>query len=335
MSFKSAVVAMGKATAAWTKNHKAELLLTGSLISLAGAVGFAIKGGVNTPYLLEDHKDRIRDVKILYAHSENPDKYGVLKEYLRTIGYFGIEFAPAIGFVGACATCTCSMYGTLKKEALTAWAAYTAICSDFRLYRDRVIEDKGEAQDLYYLTGEKPKKITVKNEDGIKEAKELYSLPDGSIASPYAFKFGKYKENGDRNNQWEKDSHYNMMYLLGQQDYLNEQLYTRCVFNDDNEVIQRGSVFLNEIRDLCGEDPIPIGQYVGNLFSNGEPGCNGFINFNIFESTEEDPETGEMIPCCWIDPNIDGMISDLIGKFEKRPFKASYYNNDGEETEYR
>ena len=162
MSFKSAVVAISKATAAWTKNHKAELLLTGSLISLAGAVGFAIKGGVNTPYLLDDHRDRIRDAKILYVHSENPDKYGVLKEYLRTIGYFGIEFAPAIGFVGACATCTCSMYGTLKKEALTAWAAYTAICSDFRLYRDRVIEDKGEAQDLYYLTGKSLRRLLLR-----------------------------------------------------------------------------------------------------------------------------------------------------------------------------
>ena len=324
MNFLNSMKAIGKASVAWTKNHKAELLLTGSLLSIGGAVAFAVKAGVNTPDILEDHKERIRDVKIRQATEENPNKFDLYREYLRTVGYFGMEFGPSISFAAGAVICECAMYGTLKKEALTAWAAYTAICSDFRLYRDRVIADKGEEADLYYLTGEKPKTITVTDDEGNKEKHKVYPLlPNGSVASPYAFKFGKYKENGERNLQWENDMHFIMSYLLGQQDFCNRQLYSRCTFDNNGLVLKRGSVFLNEIRDLCGEDPITIGQYVGNLYSNGEPGCNGFVDFNIIESTEIDPEDGREIPCAWIDPNIDGMISDLLENIEKIPFKPS------------
>lgn len=325
MNLLNNIQAIGKASAAWTKNHKAELLLAGSIASLGGAIIFAVKAGINTPDILEDHHERVRDVKIKQATEKEPNKFDLIREYLITAGRLGIEYGPSVACAAGVVVCECAVYGILKKEALTAWAAYTAICSDFRLYRDRVIADKGEEADKYYMTGEKPKTVTITDEEGKKEKVKVYpTLPNGSIASPYAFKFGKYKENGDLNKQWENDRSFAMHYLLGQQDYLNRQLKYRCTFNDKGEVIKRGSVFLNEIRDLCGEDPITMGQYVGNLYSNGEPGCNGFIDFNIIETTEIDPYDGREIPVFWIDPNVDGMISDLLEKLEKHPFVPSY-----------
>ena len=335
MSFLDTMKVLGKTSVTWTKNHKAELYLAGSLLSLAGAVGFAIKGGINTPYILEDHRERVKDAKIKLATNKDADKYIVVKEYARTAGYFGFEFGPSAAFTAGCVLCTCGMYGTLKDELMAAWAAYTSVCTKFSNYRQRVIEDKGVEADKLYLTGTKPTTVTVEDSEGKKEKVKVYpELPDGSVASPYAFKFGKYKENGELNLQWKNDRNYDMMYLLGQSDYLSDQLYCRSTFDKDGNVILRGSVFLNETRDLCGEDPIVIGQYVGNLFSNGEPGCNGFINLNIIESTEIDPETGMSIPCFWIDPNVDGMISDKLEKFEAVPFKPCYYDNDGNEIEY-
>ena len=80
---------------------------------------------------------------------------------------------------------------------------------------------------------------------------------------------------------------------------------------------------LNEIRDLCGEDPNSTGAICGNRYGNGTPGANGYIDFRIIESKEIDPETGKEIPCLFINPNVDGMIWDLIDEKEKVPFQPS------------
>ena len=52
----------------------------------------------------------------------------------------------------------------------------------------------------------------------------------------------------------------------------------------------------------------------------------------ITEATEIDPETGDEIPCMFIDPNVDGLIYDIIGKKEPVPFELNYDNEWGEEV---
>ena len=212
----------------------------------------------------------------------------------------------------------------MKKRYTTLAIAYSALSESFKLYRQRVIEDKGEDADLYYLTGNKPKEVTVKDGNGEKVKVKTLTLPDGSVASPYAFKFSKYKENGELNHQWQNDPNLNRMYILGQQDYLNDQLYMRCLFDSKHRVLSRGCVFLNEARDYLGEDATTTGSVTGWRFSNGEPGCNGYIDFHLVESTEIDPETGKEIPCTFINPNVDGLIFDLVGQKEKVPFEPVY-----------
>ena len=89
---------------------------------------------------------------------------------------------------------------------------------------------------------------------------------------------------------------------------------------------------LNELRELCGESSTTTGSVVGNRFSNGEPGCNGFIdNTRIMEGIEVDPDTGDEIPCIYIDPNVDGLIYDLLDKFEEEPFYPTYDITHGED----
>ena len=212
----------------------------------------------------------------------------------------------------------------MKKRYTTLALAYSALEQSFRKYRERVIADRGQDADTYYLTGEKPKEVTVKDEEGNKKKVKQLVLPDGSIASPYAFKYSKYKENGELNHQWQEDINLLRAYALGQQDYLNNQLYLRCLYDDNHDVLVRGAVMLNEIRDVLGEDPTPTGAVVGNRFGNGEEGCNGYIDFNMIEATETDPETGREIPCIFVNPNVDGLIYDLLGKREPVPFTPSY-----------
>lgn len=327
MSIISGVKAIAKTGLDFAKIHAPELLLGGGIISFGVALYAAGKGTINALSTIEDHNIEREELG-----SEDVSVKEVVALYSHTGLELAKDYAPAAGFATLSLTCFCASYGILKKRYVALGAAYTALNESFMLYRKRVIEDKGEDQDMYYLTGVKPRSITVANENGEKEKKKvLPELPDGTIASPYVFKFGKYKENGERNLQWQDNAILNMSYVMGHQDYLNDQLYARCMFDKENRVIKRGAVMLNEMRDLLGEDATSQGSVVGNRFGNGEPGCNGYIDFRAIEGYEIDPNTGKEIPYILINPNIDGLIFDLLDKFEDEPFKANYYDMIEEE----
>lgn len=321
MNLITSAKAVGRTVTTFAKTNAPELLLASGIASLAAALYSTAKGTLRAQDTMMEHTLERADLE----DKEDKTTKDVVVLYSKTGVELAKDYAPAVGFTALSITCFCASYGILKKRYVALGAAYTALNESFALYRQRVIEDKGAEQDLYYLTGVKPKTITVANEDGEKEKKKvLPELPDGRTASPYGFKFGKYKENGERNLQWQDNAMLNMSYVLGHQDYFNDLLYSRCIFDKDGFVKKRGSVMLNEIRDALGEDANTVGSVVGNRYGNGEPGCNGYISFNAIEGYEIDPANGMEIPYIWIEPNVDGLIYDLLDKFEEVPFKANY-----------
>lgn len=305
--------------------HAPEILMGVGAVSFVATIVTASKETINEQEILETHKDALESAKDFYEIGQLDDK-AYKSSRIKAYKYTTIEtvknYAPTMAFGATSLACFFGAYGIMRKRYATLVVAYTALEESFRAYRQRVIEDKGADADLYYLTGSKVKEITVKDDDGNKTKVKQFILPDGTIASPYCFKFGKYKENGELNQQWLKEPLLNRSYVYGQIDYINKQLlYDRTVFTDDYKILVRGWVFLNEFRGLLGEDGNTAGAVVGNLLGNGEPGCNGYLNPTITEATEIDPETGEEISCMFIDPNVDGLIYDIIGKKEKVPFE--------------
>ena len=311
------------------KNHAPEILMVTGCVGFVGTVVSASKATLKAQEVLGEHHDMKSDIEICRAtqteedYSDSDYKKDIITAYSKTTFGMVKTYAPTVALGTLTVACFLTAYGILKKRNLALIAAYNALNESFNLYRSRVIEDKGAEADAYYMTGKKTDTITVTDEAGNKEKKKIIK-GDVNLASPYSFKFSKYKENGERNWQWNEEANLNRMYLDGQQDYLTDLLYTRCQFNRNHEVIRRGSVLLNEVRDLLGEDFTETGSVVGWRFSNGEPGCNGYIQFNIVEGTEEDKDTGKMIPCYYINPNVDGLIYDLIGQKEEVPFKANF-----------
>lgn len=307
--------------------HAPEILMGAGAITFVTTIVVASKETVKEIDILEDHDIELGDIKLLQAAGQIDDKAykkSVRNVYVQTSIKTAKNYIPAVVIGSASMACFFVAFGTMKKRYLTVVAAYTALEESFRKYRERVIAARGADEDIYYLTGNKPKEITEKKEDGTKEKKKVLMLPDGSIASPYAFKFGKYKENGERNNQWTDEPQLLLAYAQGQEMWLNNQLYERCTFDRHHNVVRRGTVMLNEIRDLLGEDPTGTGAICGNRYGNGTPGSNGYIDFRIIESKEIDPETGKEIPCLFINPNVDGMIWDLIDQKEVVPFQPTY-----------
>ena len=300
--------------------HAPEILMGTGTVAFVATVVTASRATIKAQDVLEEHKEKLETIG-LALEGEDEEVYSVedaKKDKVITYTQTGLalakEYALPLGLAALTVTCYFGAFGIMKKRYSTLAAAYSALSETFKRYRQRVIEDKGEDKDLEYLTGGKVKEITVKDKDGNKSKAKVLTLPDGTPLSPYAFKFSKYKENGEINYQWQSDPILNRAYILGQQDYLNDQLYMRCVFDNDHKVLKRGWVFLNEIRDLLGEDPTTTGSVVGNRYGNGEPGCDGYIDFRL---TEAEDENGT---CFYVNPNVDGLIYDIVENWEKVPF---------------
>ena len=308
--------------------HSPEILMGLGGITFVATVVLASKETVAEQEVLENHEEALDYIDLMKDEEELDEKAWKKSRrevYKLTVIETTKNYAPSVVVGTVSLACFFGAFGIMRKRYATLALAYGALEESFRKYRERVIADKGEEADLYYLTGAKPKEITVKDEEGKKTKIKTLTLPDGHIASPYAFKFSKYNEDGSRNNQWSEDIQGCLAYILGQIDWLNSQLYCRCVFDSDHNVKIRGNVMLNELRELLGEISTPTGAIVGWRFSNGEPGCNGYIEAHIVEAKEPDPDDPEReIPCLFVDPNVDGMIYDLLGIEEKVPFVPDY-----------
>lgn len=315
--------------------HSPEILMTVGGVTFIATVVMASKETINETEILAEHDlelDEIEFNKDEGLLDQKAYKKSRMYVYKHTAIKTTKNYAPAVILGATSLACFFGAFGIMRKRYATLVLAYSALEESFRKYRERVIEARGVDEDLYYLTGVKPKEITIKDDEGNKTKVKTLALPDGSIASPYAFKFSKYNEDGSRNNQWSEEQQSNISYVLGQQDWLNSQLYYRCVFDNEHRVVIRGTVMLNEVRELLGEVPNPTGSLVGWRFSNGEKKCNGFVEFRLIESTEKDPDDPTRdIPCLFINPNCDGMIYDLLGEKEAKPFEPNY-NEWGEDV---
>ena len=316
----------------WTKNHAPELLLAGGTISFVATVVTASHATLKATEVLEEHQEKMRDIKTAQAqttdeeYSEADIRKDTIVVYTKTSLALAKRYAIPVGCAALSLTCFFASYGIMKKRYVALGAAYTALNESFQLYRQRVIEDKGQEADLYYLTGVKASSITEKDENGDKVKKTVIKDANGNevLASPYMFKFGKYKENGERNPSWVNEDSLNRAFILGQVDYCNDLLYLRSEKNRNGEITRKGWVFLNELRDFLGEDANMTGAITGWRYGNGEPGSNGYIDLNMVEGREPDPITGEMLTVYYLNPNVDGLIWDMIEKREDKPFLPNF-----------
>ena len=329
MSFTT-VNALVRTAGATVSKHAPEILLASGAVGFVATVVTASHATLKAEVILEEHNTKMRDIKTTRAissderYSESDEKKDILTLRTQTSIKMIKQYAIPLGIGALSLTCFFASYGIMRKRYVALSAAYVSLEESFRLYRQRVVEDKGEDADIYYLTGVKPKEITQTDpETGektkVKTIKDLNGI--AHAASPYMIKFGKYREDGERNVQWQNDTHLNRCFVMGQLDYLNHLLFERSVRDKDGYVLKRGSVMLNELRELLGETTSTTGSVVGWRYSNGEKGCNGYIDeTSVIESIERDPQTGDEIGCFYINPNVDGLIYDLLDKWEDEPW---------------
>ena len=200
-------------------------------------------------------------------------------------------YGPGVSLGAASIVSIIAAQGIQQKRQVALVAAVKSAESAFAAYRARVIEAIGEEKEAeirYGITTE-----MVEGEDG-KMVKTKVFKDDG--LSGYIRYFDDSNRNFQRGNR-----ELNLLFLKNIQNWANDRLNAR------------GYVYLNEVYEWLGFEPVPAGQVVGWLhkdFDNGD----GYIDFgwenplNAQRKKFLDGEDGGIV----LDFNVDGEINSKL-----------------------
>lgn len=285
------------------KKHSPEILVITGVIGTVASTVMACKATLKVNEVLDEHKETVEKIhecieKYPDEYSEEDKKRDLVATYEKTAVKFGALYGPAVLIGAASVTSILVGYNILHKRNVAAIAAYTAVASDFKNYRNRVIERLGENVDkeLRYNIQTKEIEEKVVNEDG----SETTVTKAVTVANPDYSEFTRcFDENCIA---YEKSAEDNMRFLKCQQNYFNDLLK------------RRGHVFLNEVYDGLGFPRTKAGAVVGWIYDEECPIGDNYIDFGIFNINSESSRNfvNGLERAIWLDFNVDGVIYDKI-----------------------
>ena len=285
------------------KKHSPEILVITGVIGTVASTVMACKATLKVNDVLDEHKETVEKihecaVKYPEEYTEDDKKRDLVATYGKTAVKFGALYGPAVLIGAASVTSILVGYNILHKRNVAAIAAYTAVASDFKNYRNRVIERLGENVDkeLRYNIQTKEIEEKVVNEDG----SETTVTKAVTVANP---DYSEFTRCFDKNCiAYEKSAEDNMRFLKCQQNYFNDLLK------------RRGHVFLNEVYDGLGFQRTKAGAVVGWIYDEECPIGDNYIDFGIFNINSEAARNfvNGYEKAIWLDFNVDGVIYDKI-----------------------
>lgn len=289
------------------KKHSPEIMVIAGIVGVVTSAVMACKATTKVNDILEETKEKASQVhEVLADESISKEKYSEedgKKDLAIIYTQAGVKFiklyGPSIALGALSIASILTSHHIMHKRNIALAAAYTAIDTSFKGYRNRVIERFGEELDKELRYNIKAKEIeeTVVDENGEEQTiKKTVNVVDPTVFSDYA----KCYDDGCAG--WTKDAEMNLYFLKRQQDWANERLKSR------------GYLFLNEVYDMLGIPRTKAGQCVGWVYDEKNPHGDNFVDFgiyNLYNEKSRDFVNGyERV--IWLDFNVDGNILDLI-----------------------
>ena len=299
------------------KKHSPEILVVSGVVGTVASAVMACKATTKINFVLEETK---RQIDIVHEGVENGEVQGYLENgevgmipyseedgkkdiafvYGKTALKFVKLYGPSVTLGVASITSILAGHNMLRKRNLALAAAYTAVDTGFKQYRNRVVERLGEQMDreLQYdikateieetVTDKKGKEKTVK--------KTVEVANPASAMTPYTFCFD------ETSSCWVRDAESNKFFLARQQDYANEKLRAK------------GYLFLNEVLDMLGIPRNRAGQAVGWIYDEKNPIGDNYIDFGILDIRCEANRNfmNGLEKSIWLNFNVDG---DILNNF--------------------
>lgn len=264
------------------KKKSPEILLGLGIVTFVGTVVAACVETSRADEVLEFHRQKIKDIhdakEIADGNPEEELSYdddlyrkdlGV--RYLKTAGSLVKLYAPAVALGTISISCILASRNIMQKRYLGMVAAYNGLSVAFNDYRKRVKKEYGEDMDRHFRYGTTRDTLTVTNfdENGKKTKDKVeVELAETSFVNPDDDTCRFFDSD---NPNWDKNPTFSMMWLRGQQNYLNDLLHTR------------GHVFLNEVYDALGFAHTPQGAVLGWLDGEGDD-C---IDFGLYDPSKD------------------------------------------------
>lgn len=259
------------------------------------------KATLNVEDILDDARKTLDEVHKI-AEEEHKDekevRKAVAKTYLHTGWRLAKNYSKGISLTMLGLASCFYGFGTLNGRYVGSVAAYNGLKETYDRLNRGVIDKYGkDARDeiLYGVTREEVEYEEVDDEGNtkVRKAKKARVMPEGYSGNAVIF--------DSSNPNWTKNANYNLMFLRGVENYINDLLNSR------------GHVFLNDVFDALGMRRTPDGAIKGWVKGYGD----GYISFGIdWEDGEKHPSVRRFLnglePSVWLDFNIDGLIWNLI-----------------------
>lgn len=297
----SLILGRGKLLA---QKHSPEILLVTGLVAMVGATVLAVKATLKVEEIKKINDDISEGIELV--HDDGTTGY-TEEDYKRDIFVASVQaklryvklYAPSAALSIAGMIALVGSHGLMQKRVVALGAAYGVLQEGFNAYRKRVVEELGEDKDRDFKLGLRDEEYVdeeVNPETGrTKKVKKTRKVINGlNGLSQYARFFDE-----KTTYQYKNDPLLNRFFLTSQQNYANDLLKSR------------GYLFLNEVYNMLGLEWCPEGQIVGWVL-NGKNGGDQYVDFGLLDPVNQDATLG-LDPVFIIDPNVDGIVYDLIG----------------------
>lgn len=301
------------------KKHSPEILVVTGVVGTVASAVMACKASTKVNFILEDTKTK---VDIVHAGAEKGEVQGYLENgevgmipysvedskkdlfivYRQTAAKFIKLYGPSVLLGVTSIACILAGHNITRKRNAALVAAYTAVDTSFKQYRDRVVERLGEKMDKELLYNIKATEVeeTITDENGNETTvtKVVETADPAAAMGPYTFCFDETA------SCWVRDAERNKFFLMRQQDYANERLKTN------------GHLFLNEVLDMVGINRTEAGQIVGWVYDEKNGIGDNRVDFGIFNIHSEASRNfvNGLEKSIWLNFNVDGPIIKCFNK---------------------
>jgi hypothetical protein len=313
MRFVPAAISRKVASQALLAQKNAPTLLFGAgVVSMVGSTVLACRATLKLEEVLTDierEKEQAEQIQELvnseeysgeatYTEDEKNHDLSIIK--VQGIVKVAKLYAPSIILGGVGIVCLTKSHKILQERNAALTAAYVAIDTAFRRYRERVVERYGDDVDREMRYGSE--EVTVIDEETGKAVDMVRAAPDG--ASAYARWFD------ETNNNWSAPpfEEHNWLWLRTQQNWSNDMLHAR------------GHLFLNEVYGQLGLPHTSAGSVVGWIYKRENERGDNYVDFGCWGEDAGQPieffngRDGAIL----LDFNVDGPIWDLIDESVER-----------------
>lgn len=251
------------------------------VVGVAAGTVMACQATLKAAPVIEEFQEDVAKVK-----AEMEDPKDLVYAYWRGSLQIGKLYAPAAGVLTISIASLTGSHIQMRRRNAVLSAAYGTLFTAFERYRETIQEELGEERERDLYLG--VEKRTIEDSDGEKQ-KDVNVLEGAT--SEYSFLFDEFSK----------------MYRKGDSDNRDFLMVAESYFND--LLRMRGYVFLNEVLNHLGIEPVPSGQIVGWVWETVEG--DQHIDFGLYEVYNANFLKG-WERSVMLDFNVDGPILEAL-----------------------